>query len=311
MVDKETVYLVLGANGFIGSYLVEYLASQPHSSVKAFDRFSHGPQFDLKENIEVVKGDIFNLDDVRAALVGVTRVVHCFSATTPFTADNNPYLDLSDNLLASVKLFDLCASQGIEKVGFVSSGGAVYGSVTEHKVATEDDAPLPVSPYGISKLAIEHYLEFFKRKHGMDYTVYRLTNPYGPRQVSKHNQGVIPIFLQRIVKGEEIFIYGDGTSSRDFIYIEDAVAMIVDSFVSQNRHSVYNIGRGVQTSLNQILEEMTALTGKQPRIAYNEAPKTFLHSTGVSIDRYMDEFGERSFTSLRDGLSATIRQGNQ
>lgn len=303
---KESVCLVLGANGFIGSYLVEHLSQQPNMHIRAFDRFSHEPQFNVAHNVEVVKGDIFDDNSLRTALVGADQVFHSFSATTPYISDNNPYIDITDNLSRSVKIFDICADEGVKKIGFISSGGAVYGSLAESKVASESDAPFPVSPYGINKLSIEYYLEYFKRKHGIDYVVYRLTNPYGPRQILKHNQGVIPTFIQRINNNDEIIIYGDGTSSRDYIYIEDAAAMIARSFLLDNKYTVYNVGRGIQTSLNEVIKELKTHYGHPFQVVYNDAPRTFLHSTGVNIDRYMTEFEEPLFTPLSGGLKATI-----
>lgn len=303
-------YLILGANGFIGSYLVDQLAIDPSVQVRAFDRFSRQPQFEAGINVQVVKGDIFSDEDIRRALEQVDYVIHSFSATTPFTADKDPYADITDNLLRSVKVFELCVAAGIKKVGFISSGGAVYGSLAETKVAAEIDPALPVSPYGINKLSIEYYLEYFKRKHGLDYAVYRLTNPYGPRQVMKMNQGVIPAFLGKISQGEEIVIYGDGTSSRDYIYMPDAAAMITGSFTGVTKHAVYNIGRGKQTTLNEIIEEIRRLTGPDTadiRVTYSDPPKTFLAHAAVSIERYTAEFGEPDFTSLHDGLGMTIK----
>lgn len=307
MANKEKVCLILGANGFIGSYLVEHLAQQPNIRVRALDRFSREPQFSMASNIEIIRADMFDDTSLRSAIVGVDYVMHCFSATTPFVSDNNPYVDVTDNLLRSIKVFDICAAEGVEKIGFVSSGGAVYGSLSEHKIASEEDSPLPVSPYGINKLAIEHYLEYFKRKHGTQYVVYRVTNPYGPRQITKHNQGVIPSFLKRIRNGEEIVIYGDGTTSRDYIYIEDAAAMIADTFRQNNKYPVYNIGRGTQISINQIVEELKKISGYPVKVVYEDEPKTFLRKTGVSIERFRKEFGEREFTSLHNGLVATVK----
>ncbi len=155
---KSKTCLVLGANGFVGSYLVDQPAVRMNMRVRAFDRYSKDPQFGITDSVEIIKGDIFNDDELRKSVAGVDYVMHSFSATTPYTSDTDPYQDISDNLQRSVKLFELCAQAGVKKIGFISSGGAVYGSVTEHKVADELDAPLPVSPYGINKLATEHYL---------------------------------------------------------------------------------------------------------------------------------------------------------
>lgn len=299
--------LVLGGNGFVGSYIVEALAAQPGITVRAFDRFSRDPQFTKSDAIKVFKGDFSSDDDVKRALEGVDMVLHSFSATNPFVSDNNPYLDITDNLLRSVRIFDLCIQAGVEKIGFISSGGAVYGSVGEEKIMSEADSPLPVSPYGINKLAIEHYLEFFKRKYGTKYVVFRLSNPYGPRQLLKNHQGVIPAFLGKIRNHEALTVYGDGTSSRDYIFASDAARMIVHSFIRDNAYSVYNIGRGEQTSLNEIIDTLRELSHAEIHVNYEETPRTFLQRTGVSIARYQAEYGEQSFTSLRDGLAMTIK----
>jgi UDP-glucose 4-epimerase len=308
MPTNKKTYLVLGANGFIGSYLVERF-SQSHSiQVRAFDRYSKKPQFAVTDNVEIFKGNISLDRDIRHALKGVDYVMHCFSATTPFISDQNPYIDITENLIRSVKIFELCAAAGVEKIGFISSGGAVYGTLAEKKVAHETDSPLPISPYGINKLCIEHYLEYFRRKYGIPYSIYRLTNPYGPRQVTKKKQGVIPTFIHQISNDEEITIYGDGKSSRDYIYIEDAALMIADSFERKNKHAIYNIGSGVQTSLNDIIDTLQQVMGKKIRVTYTEAPATFPQKTMVSVERFTQEFDLRSKTSLKKGLRLMIQK---
>ncbi len=176
--------LVIGANGFIGSHLVDTLIKEGHN-VRAFDRFSKPAQFKESENIEVFKGDLFQDDSLEKALEGIDYVFHSFSATTPSTADADPYTDINLNVLRNIQIFEKCVTAKVKKVLYVSSGGAIYGNIAEEKAASEKDAPQPVSPYGIGKLASEHYLAYFKRKYGLDYVVYRLSNPYGPRQNDK------------------------------------------------------------------------------------------------------------------------------
>jgi len=304
--ERQERCLVLGGNGFIGSHIVDKIAAKNEFKVRVMDRFDNGPQFHESPNIEIVKGSAFERKDLVKALESVQYVVHTLSATNPFTADTDPYADI-DNLRRSVEVFEACVHAGVRKIAFVSSGGAVYGSLAEHKVATEQDIPLPVSPYGICKLATEHYLEYIKRKYGTDYIVYRLSNPYGPRQVFKQGQGVIPAFLHHIINGEEITIYGDGQSSRDYIYVEDAAQMIADSLIKPNRHGVYNLGSGQQTALNDIVLALEKVLGKEVPVVYQEAPKTALQKTDISIDRFKKEFGEPLFTTFHVGLEGTIR----
>ncbi len=285
--------------------MVDNLAGNGYK-VRAFDIYSHPPQFLQHENVEVVKGDLFNLEELKQVLSGVDYVLHSFSATTPFSSDEDPLSDVEKNLAHNIKMFRLFVDLDIKKVIFISSGGAVYGTATEADTVDETTMPTPVSPYGICKLATEHYLEYFKRKYGLDYVVYRLTNPYGPRQIIKQNQGFIPALLDNMSHDREVTIFGDGSMSRDYIYIPDAIEMITASFDKECRHSTYNIGSGHQTDLRTILEVVQKLAGKDIKTVHKDAPKTFLQKTSISIDRYVSEFGRPQLTPIEEGLRSTL-----
>lgn len=306
MSSNITTYLILGANGFVGRHVVDELAKDSEVKIKALDRYNKPPQFNGSENIEIVKADIFNESDIAAALSDVDVLVHCFSATTPYTSDINPHLDMTDNVINSIKIFEMCVDLEIQKIVFVSSGGAVYGTTNEIGEVDELSVPRPVSPYGIGKLTIEHYLDYFKRKSGMEYTVFRLTNPYGPGQQLNHNQGVIPAFIDCFKKRQDVTIYGDGTMSRDYVFIRDAASMMVQSIKTRCKHNTYNIGSGKQTSLLEIVDALQNIFGEKIGIEHKDTPKTFLKKTPVSIKRYEDEFGPHSLTKLRSGLIETI-----
>ena len=298
--------LVIGANGFVGSHLVDELVEAGYT-VRAFDRFSKGVRFNESPNVEVIAGDIFDDIAILRALEDVDYVFHSFSATTPFLSDSDPYSDITMNLLRTVQLFEKCVEAKVKKVMFMSSGGAVYGSVAEHRQATEDDMPLPVSPYGIGKLGAEYYLAYFHRKYGLNHVSYRLTNPYGPRQLSNNNQGVIPTFVGKIEAGEEIVIYGDGSGSRDYIYIRDATKMIVDSFKKDTGHTIHNIGSGHKTSVNTIAKTVEEVLGKKAKVVFKEAPKTFLQKSDLSIQRFIDDFGAPRITEFKEGVTKTLK----
>jgi UDP-glucose 4-epimerase len=299
--------LVIGANGFIGSHLVDSLVSAGYS-VRAFDRFSNEPQFKSSDKIEIFKGDFFDDIAVAHALTGIDYLFHSFSATTPYVSDSDPYKDINLNVMRNIQLFEKAVEKGVRKVVYLSSGGAVYGHLAEQKSVTEEDVPKPVSPYGIGKLASEYYLEYFNRKYGLDYVVYRVTNPYGPRQVTKNNQGVIPAFLEKIEDGQKLTVIGDGTSTRDYIYITDATDMIVKSSVSPTDYQIYNLGSGTQTSVNEIIDTLRSALGVEVKVEYVDAPKTFLTKSQISIDRFSNEFGLRSSTSLKSGVKLFLSQ---
>lgn len=298
--------LVIGANGFIGSYLVEGLAARGYH-VLAFDRYSQVPQFGESKNIEIIKGDVFNEPDIYSALQSSDYIFHCFSATTPFSSENDPLSDIELNLQFSVRLFEAAASKGIKKIIYLSSGGAIYGKSSEDRMVSEDDIALPVSPYGICKLATENYLAYFMRKFNMEYVAYRVTNPYGPRQIVRHNQGVIPAFLDKVRNHEEITVYGDGSSSRDYIYIQDVADMITGSFQEATEYNTYNIGSGRQTSLKEIIATIEQITDIKIAVNYVDAPKTFLNHSKIDVTRFEKEFGARELMTIEQGISKMLK----
>lgn len=297
--------LVIGANGFVGSHLVNTLVGA-NWEVVAFDRFSRNPQFALSSKVQIVKGDFFSEDDLRGVIPEVDYVIHAFSATTPFISDSDPYIDIEKNLTPTLKILDLCVENNIQKFVFISSGGAVYGKAAERGAVSEIDAAEPTSPYGIIKLTIEHYLTYFEKKHKLSHVSYRLTNPYGPGQVTKNNQGVIAEFTRRILNDEKITVLGDGTSARDYVYIEDACRMIVDTFSQETRYGTYNVGSGSAMTLQELISLISELTDKTPQIEYALEPKTFLHTATVNMERFIDEFGEPSLVNPREGLQKYI-----
>ncbi len=303
--QNNQLCLVLGANGFIGSHLVDELVSAGYQ-VRAFDLYTSDPQFNQSDQVEVIKGDIYDTDTRAKVLNGVNYVFHAFSATTPASSDNDPFTDIEKNLKPSIDIFQEAVDAGVHKIIYLSSGGAIYGHLAEEKPAAETDAATPVSPYGINKLAIENYLAYFNRKVGLEYVVYRLTNPYGPRQAFRNNQGVIPAFLGQMQEGQPLNVLGDGSATRDYIFIRDITKMITKSFAENTQQRIYNLGSGTQTSVNQIIEALEQVTGKKIEVNHQEEPKTFLKSAKISTERFTDEFGEMPLTDLKTGLQEMI-----
>lgn len=299
--------LVLGANGFIGSHLVDSLISKGHI-VRAFDRFSSGDvSFNTSEDVEVFAGNYLNSDDLRQALKGIEYVFHFISTTTPASAENDPTIDIDTNIRMSVELFQLCVEAGVKRVIFASTGGAIYGlseSDTPHK---EEDLALPVSPYAIGKLTIEHYLRYFRVKHGLQSTVFRISNPYGERQPFHRKQGVIPIFLENIHRGLPLTILGDGTMVRDYVYVKDVTDAISSIFEGEFTYDIYNLGSGAGKSINDIVAAVKTVTQVYPEIVHVDTPSTYTHKVVLDTSRFVQEFGRADVTSLQDGIARTDR----
>lgn len=298
--------LVLGANGFIGSHLVDALADAGHS-VRAFDRYgSKEPIFNENDNVDMFVGDYLNKGDLNSALQGIDYVFHFISTTTPITAENDPTIDIETNIKTSVELFKLCVENDIKKVIFASTGGAIYGnSETQGKPHTEIDRASPVSPYAIGKLAIENYLEYFNRKHGLSSVSLRISNPYGERQPLHRKQGVIPIFLDNIVEGKPLTVYGDGSMIRDYIYVKDMAKMIVGMFDNENAQSLYNIGSGQGSSINELLQLVEKVTDTKPTVVHKDVPPTFVHEVVLDVSRFESDFGKTELTDLEVGMRST------
>jgi len=302
--------LVLGANGLIGSYVVDKLVVEGHD-VRAFDRFSSDrANYEATEGVEQFTGDFLNSDDLKRALDGIEYVFHFISTTTPITAENDPTIDIETNIRMSVELFLLCVDAKVQRIIYPSTGGAIYGltSVSGNGVHSENDPTLPVSPYAIGKLTVENYLRYFFTKYDLDYISFRISNPYGSRQSHRSKQGVVPIFLDRIHNDQQITVYGDGSMVRDYIYVKDVADMIVEAFDKEHKNNVYNIGSGTGTTVKEIIDCIEEVTGKKPNIHYEPQPATFVDKVILDTSRYTDEFHIKPSTNLHDGVIAIYQK---
>lgn len=300
--------LVVGANGFLGSHLVDELVRLGHE-VTAFDRFSTRRISYTAQGVARRIGDFLNSADLADAVKGQELVFHFVSTTTPASAENDPTVDIRTNLASTVELLQSCVDAGVTKVFFASTGGAIYGDQPGVEL-TETALALPISPYAIGKLTIEGYLRYFERKHGLASVSFRISNPYGPRQHPNKKQGVIPIFLNRLAEGLPLVVLGDGSMVRDYLYVGDAVRMIGQTVGADNAYPVYNIGRGVGASLADVLAVIERVTGLIPEVEMRPVPSTYLHRVVLKTERYQREFGYPDFVSLDEGVAATWAQQN-
>lgn len=295
--------LVIGANGFIGSHVVDALASHGHE-VTAFDRFSSGKTSFRALNVTRHAGDFLNHADLADALTNQQFVFHFLSTTTPVIADNEPTLDIRTNISQSVDLFQLCVNAAIERLYFASTGGAIYGDQGLSRYR-ETDLALPVSPYGIAKLTIEHYLRYFRAKHGLDSVSLRISNPYGTRQPPRKKQGLIPIALRQIALGEPVLRFGSGAMVRDFIYVEDVARIVAEMTGIDTEHDVYNLGSGRGNTVNNVLETIRKVTRQDFEIRQVPVPPTFVSEVVLDTTRINAEFSLDPLISLEHGIEST------
>jgi UDP-glucose 4-epimerase len=295
--------LVIGGNGFIGSHVVDSLVARGHR-VTVFDRHRLAPPRFDGQGVELVAGDFLNIADIRAALAGQEVVLHMLSTTDPATAQGDPTIDIRTNITSSVQLFAACVDAEVSRVYFASSGGTIYGD-QDKRVFAEDDLTLPVSPYAIGKLAIEGYLRYFHRTHGLASTTFRISNPYGPRQNPLKRQGVIPIFLRRVLQGEPLTVLGDGAMVRDYLYVRDLAEMIAEVVTVGPSQDLYNLGSGVGTTITELVDTIRGVTGRPVAVEHRPRPATFVDHVVLGVERFEREFSSRAATTLTDGVRLT------
>ena len=300
-----TVALIFGGNGFIGSHLAERLVHDGFE-VKIFDTFNTGTRNlePIIKDIEIIRGDFLNKDDLSRALRNVEFVFHYISTTNPVTAANNPVFDVESNIIGSIRLFQTAIENKIERIVFPSSGGTIYGPVQEDLI-TETHPLNPVNPYAISKLTIEKYLNYFNYSSGMNYFILRYSNPYGERQNPLGNQGVIPIFLNKIKNNEHPVIYGDGSAIRDYIYIDDAIEATMAVLNSNTNETLFNVGSGQETSINQLLSVMSGVTNHRVDPVFRENTGLYLPKIVLDISRIRKETGWYPKTDIKEGIKKT------
>lgn len=254
--------LVLGGRGFIGSHLVDALLNRGYL-VRCFDRPHIQPLSEShleNKRFELWEGDLVSEADVASALEGCHACFHLVSTTLPKSSNADPVFDVESNVLGTVRLLAQATQSGLKKIVFVSSGGTVYG-VPKQIPILETHATDPMCSYGITKLSIEKYLHLFHVLHGLDYAVLRLANPFGEGQRVHASQGAVAVFLGKVLRGEPIEIWGDGSVVRDYVYIRDVVDALLAALKRTTEEHIFNIGSGRGHSLNELIDAIENVTG--------------------------------------------------
>jgi len=304
---NKTKVLILGADGFIGSNLVKSLQKDKKYKIFAFDLFKDGASKNIKkfdENLVMIQGNFLNRGDIKNAVKGVDYVFHFISLTTPGSSMNDPLIDINTNIVGTVNLLEECVKAKVKRIIFPSSGGAIYGNQRK-EVYNEEDNTDPISPYAISKLAIEKYLQYYKSHRGLDYLILRYSNPYGPGQNVVGSQGIISIFLNLIKNNKPITIFGDGENIRDYIYIDDLINITRKVFDKKNKYQLYNIGSGNGASINEIVKIIRKVS--KSKITIEKQPNRDIDVRKIVLDtkRISDEINYVQKISLEKGIQKT------
>lgn len=304
---KKERCLIYGGGGFIGSHLAERLLDTGYD-VTIFDKlnFSEKNISDFSHRVHITEGDFNNEIDLKNSLTGIDYVFHLVSSTLPASSNDNPVYDAETNLISSLKLIKECIEKGIKKIVFLSSGGTVYG-IPESTPIKEDDKANPICSYGIIKKTIEEYLYMYEKISGLDYFVFRLSNPYGERQNPHAAQGVIPVFINNAITGETINIWGNGEVVRDYIYIKDAVKVLADSIRIKSDSKIFNLSSGKGHSLNQIIDLIKDISGREIKVEYKEGRNVDVPVNILDNRLAQKTFGWKPETDIKKGIELTYK----
>lgn len=290
--------VVTGGAGFIGSHAVDALLARG-DEVHVLDNLATGRRENVAAGAVFHEGDIRSPDEAfDAARPDV--VFHLAAQADVGTSVARPDYDADVNVLGTLRVLEAARRHGAQVV-FSSTGGAIYGEC--ERPAREDDERRPLSPYGTSKLAGEEYLQTWNRLHGTRHVVLRFANVFGPRQLAKLEGGVVAIFTDRLRDGEPVTIFGDGEQTRDFVYVADVVAALLAA--AGHDGGVFNVGTGVETSVNGLYETCRRVAGKGADPTYDEPRAGDLLRSVLDVSRTERELGWRARRSLEDGLRET------
>jgi UDP-glucose 4-epimerase len=297
--------LVLGGSGFLGSHIVDKFVAEKHD-VAVYDlypeRFRRSPS-----EITFFAGDFGNVGALGELIgTGFDAVIHCISTTTPKSSNESPEFDIQSNVIGTLNLLDICVRSKVGKLVFLSSGGTVYGNIGSLERVDESHAVRPVCSYGVSKLSIEYYLDVYRHLSGLDYVALRLANPYGERQSPVRALGALTVFLHRTLKHQAIEVWGDGSVTRDFIYVGDVASAIYLATVKPVS-GTFNVGTGVGLSLRDILTHISKVVGMEPTVRWLASRPFDVPRIVLNADKLRAATGWKCMTSLEDGIALTAQ----
>ncbi|MCQ4295472.1 NAD-dependent epimerase/dehydratase family protein [Pseudomonas stutzeri] len=301
--------LVTGGAGFIGSNLVDALLARGYA-VRVLDNLSTGKRENLPQStdVELIVGDVADAECVRLAMQGCRAVVHLAAVASVQASVDDPFGTHQSNLIGTLNLCEAMREAGVKRVLFASSA-AVYGNNGEGQSIDEDTPKAPLTPYAADKLASEHYLDFYRRQHGLEPVVFRFFNIFGPRQdPSSPYSGVISIFTERAQKGLSIAVFGDGEQTRDFVYVGDLVDVLVQALESPGvLEGAVNVGLNQATSLNQLLEAIGDVLGGLPEVNYQAPRSGDIRHSRANNARLLQRYRlPEPPTSMREGLAKLL-----
>ena len=308
----RTRILVTGGAGFIGSHLADAFLQQGHE-VAVVDNLSTGRREHVPAAAQFYPLDIKSPETFDLICRWQPQVlVHHAAQMSVRVSVEAPLMDAQENILGSLNLFQAAAQFKTEKIIFASTGGAMYGDQAPVP-AREDDRAQPECPYGIAKLAVEHYLHFYQREYGLIPISLRYANVFGPRQNGLGEAGVVAIFIEKFLAGQQPVINGDGLQTRDFVYVGDIVAANLLA-LNYPQEGIFNLGTGRETDILTIYLELQKILGSSLGPVHGPAKPGEQRRSALDNTRAQELLGWKPRVGLVEGLARTaaaFREGQR
>jgi len=297
--------LVTGGAGFIGSHVVDLYIEQGNQVV-VVDDLSTGTSSNLNPAATFYEMDVRDPKIAEVFERERPDVVNHHAAQMDVRRSvDDPIYDADINILGSLRLIEFSRQFGVGRFIYISSGGAVYGE-PEYLPCDETHPINPICQYGASKHTVEHYLFMYRVNYGLDYSVLRYANVYGPRQNPRGEAGVVAIFIGQMLDGQKVVINGDGKQTRDFVFVADCAQANLLALTGGGGDGVFNIGAGRGTSVNEIFADLKAITSYQSSPVHGPAKLGETRHIYLDCNKAGLELGWRPSVDLRDGLDRTV-----
>ncbi|XOB46599.1 MAG: NAD-dependent epimerase/dehydratase family protein [Candidatus Nealsonbacteria bacterium] len=301
---KSKRILVTGGAGFIGSHLVDELIQRSYEVV-VIDNLSTGKKKNLNKKAKFFKFNICNpkLSQIfKKEKLGV--VFHYAAQIDVRKSVEDPVGDANLNILGTLNVLENCKKYKVKKIILASTGGAIYGDAKI--IPTPEDYPeWPLSPYGIEKLALEKYLNYYQKVFNLPFVALRLANVYGPRQNSKGEAGVVAIFCDKMMGKKKAAINGNGRQTRDFVYVDDVVEANILA-LEKDKTGIFNIGTAKETNINTIFRKLKKLTNSVCKEVHGPARLGEQRRSCLDYSKAKKKLGWKPNHNLEEGLKKTI-----
>ncbi len=297
--------LVTGGAGFIGSHIVDRLIDEGHNVV-IIDNMVTGQADLINPQATFYQEDICNAFRVEeiVKMHEIEVISHQAAQLDVRKSVEDPAFDAEVNIIGTINIFEAARKHGVKKVVFASSGGAIYGD-TDQMPTPEGHPEQPISPYGVAKLVMEKYAHFYHVQYGLEYTAMRYANVYGPRQNAHGEAGVVAIFTDRMLAGQQCYVNGDGENTRDFVYVDDVVSANMAALTG-DLVGPYNVATEKQTSVNQVFDTINAISGANQERVHREGKAGEQRHSCLSVAKLKQDADWSPTIDIQEGMKRTV-----